>query len=208
MHRSHLLWPSTALLLATALAACGSDDPDQSGTDETPQAATTTADDTTAGGTTSDTATMDTATTDTTTDDAATATEGEAMGTGPVVSVTDTSLGPILVDSEGMTLYLFTQDSPDTSVCFDECLAAWPILEGEPTAGEGADESLLGSFTREDGTVHATYAGWPLYYFTQDQAPGDLTGQAVNDVWWVVDADGAAVTGAPEESGDDGGLGY
>lgn len=204
MNRTRTMLPATALIAATALAACGSDDPDQSGTDATPPAETTTED------MTEDM--TDAATTEDMTDDA-TASEdmsgqtGEAMGPGPVVMTADSELGTILVDGEGMTLYLFTQDSPDTSVCFDDCLAAWPILEGEPSAGGGADDSLLGSFEREDGTIQATYDGWPLYYFAQDQAPGDVTGQAVNDVWWVVNTDGEAVTEAP---GDDtaGGYGY
>lgn len=181
MHRSHLLSSATTLLLAMTLTACGSDDPDQSGTDEAPPGQTT---------------------------DTGEETGGAATGPGPVLSTADTALGPILVDGEGRTLYLFTQDSPSTSVCHDDCLAAWPVLEGEPTAGDGVDDSLLGSFEREDGTAQATYDGWPLYYFAQDQAPGDVTGQAVNDVWWVIDADGAAVTEAPEESDDGGGLGY
>ncbi|WP_256840148.1 COG4315 family predicted lipoprotein [Ornithinimicrobium faecis] len=192
MNRSHLLPTATALLLATALTACGSDDPDQSGTDATPTDETTAA---------------DAVSEDATTDEMTGETGGEPMGPGPVVSTAETELGPILVDGEGMTLYLFTQDSADTSVCFDDCLAAWPVLEGEPAAGDGADDGLLGSFEREDGTIQATYDGWPLYYFAQDQAPGDVTGQAVNDVWWVVNADGAAVTQAP---GDDssGGVDY
>ncbi|WP_161958384.1 hypothetical protein [Ornithinimicrobium cavernae] len=201
MHRTHLLWPATALLLATTLAACGSDEPDQSGTDATPPAETTTEE------TSEETTSEDMTDGGTTTDDMSGQT-GEAMGPGPVVSTADTDFGTILVDGEGMTLYLFTQDSPNTSACFDDCLAAWPILEGEPTAGEGADDSLLGSFEREDGTIQATYDGWPLYYFAQDQAPGDVTGQAVNDVWWVIDADGAAVTEAPGESDDGGGIDY
>lgn len=198
MHRSHLLWPATALLLATTLTACGSDDPDQSGTDGAQPGETSAAD------TTTEDMTDDATTTEEMTEDAA----GETMGPGPEVSVADTELGPILVDGEGMTLYLFTPDSPNTSTCFDDCLAAWPALEGEPTAGEGTDDSLLGSFERDDGTIQATYDGWPLYYFAQDQAPGDVTGQAVNDVWWVINADGAAVTEAPGESDDGGGGGY
>lgn len=198
MNRTHTLWPA-ALVAALVLTACSSDDPDQSGTDETPQGSS--ADE--APGTTedgdggTDTA-MDTSTA---TDDAA----GETMGPGPIVATADSDLGTILVDGEGMTLYLFTKDSPNTSVCMDDCLVAWPILEGEPSAGDGADDSLLGSFEREDGTVQATYDGWPLYYFAQDQAPGDTTGQAVNEVWWVVDADGKAVMGP---SGDDASGGF
>lgn len=184
MNRTRTLWPA-ALVAALLLTACGSDAPDQSGTDETPQGQSadspTTSDSMTSQGPSEDDA------------------SGDAMGTGPVVMTADTDLGTILVDGEGRTLYLFTKDSPNTSVCLEDCLVAWPILEGVPTAGDGADDSLLGSFARADGTVQATYDGWPLYYFAQDQAPGDTTGQAVNDVWWVVDADGEAVTGAPDD---------
>lgn len=198
MNRTHTLWPA-ALVAALVLTACGSDDPDQSGTEESPQGSsadeTPTSTEDGDGGT--DTA-MDTSTSS---GDAA----GDTMGPGPIVATADSDLGTILVDGEGMTLYLFTQDSPNTSVCMDDCLVAWPILEGEPTAGDGADDSLLGSFEREDGTVQATYDGWPLYYFAQDQAPGDTTGQAVNDVWWVVDADGKAVMSS---SGNDASGGF
>lgn len=118
--------------------------------------------------------------------------------TGTEVTTADTELGTILVDGDGMTLYLFTNDSPGMSSCTGDCLVAWPILEGEPTAGEGVDEGLLGSIEREDGTVQATYDDWPLYYFAQDTAPGDVTGQGANDVWFVLTPDGEMVTEAPE----------
>ncbi|USQ76150.1 COG4315 family predicted lipoprotein [Ornithinimicrobium cryptoxanthini] len=195
MNRTHTLWPA-ALVAALVLTACGSDDPDQSDTEETPQGQSADEDPTT----TSDGATTDSATTESPSEDATDDAAGDTIGPGPIVATADTDLGTILVDGEGMTLYLFTQDSPNTSVCMDDCLVAWPILEGEPSAGDGADDSKLGSFERADGTVQATYDGWPLYYFAQDQAPGDTTGQAVNDVWWVMDADGAAITGAPGDA--------
>jgi len=104
-------------------------------------------------------------------------------------------LGTILVDGKGMTLYLFTKDTQGSgeSVCEGECLAAWPPLLGEPQAGEGTDQALLGTITRSDGTTQASYNGWPLYYWVKDTAPGDTTGQGVNDVWWVLDANGDAI---------------
>lgn len=179
MNRSRALVSATALVLTAGLAGCGSDAPDQSGTEATPGGADEDAGPAGDAGDTED-------------------------GAGPVVATANSNFGSILVDGEGMTLYLFTQDSPDTSACTGDCLAAWPVLEGEPSAGDGVNAELLGSFEREDGTVQATYDGWPLYYFAQDQAPGDVTGQAVNEVWWVIDPDGAAITEAPDE--DMGGL--
>jgi predicted lipoprotein with Yx(FWY)xxD motif len=119
--------------------------------------------------------------------------------TAPDVTVTtaDSALGTILVDGDGMTLYLFTNDSPGVSTCEDGCLAAWPPLLGQPAAANGADESLLGTLTRADGTTQVTYNGWPLYHWAQDTAPGDTTGQGVNGVWWVVNPDGDPIGTTP-----------
>ena len=103
--------------------------------------------------------------------------------------------GVILVDAEsGMTLYYFEMDVKDSgeSVCLDGCLAAWPALlvpEGEtPVAGDGVDASKLGTITREDspGELQVTYDGLPLYFFANDEKPGDLKG--VYDNWIVVPA--------------------
>jgi hypothetical protein len=57
----------------------------------------------------------------------------------------ETELGEVLVDGDGRTLYLFTEDSPGESVCFDDCLAAWPplLVEGEPGIGDRLDVSLV-----------------------------------------------------------------
>ncbi len=118
--------------------------------------------------------------------------------TAPTVTVgtAESDLGQILVDGDGRTLYLFTADSPGVSTCEDACLAAWPPLLGEPEAGEGADAALLGTLVRSDGSTQVSYDGWPLYYWAQDAAPGDTTGQGVNEVWWVVSPSGEAI-GAP-----------
>lgn len=105
----------------------------------------------------------------------------------------ETDLGSIVVDGAGMTLYMFTEDSPDASACEGQCLENWPPLIGEPAAGSGVDESLLGSFEREDGRVQATYNRWPLYYWVGDSAPGDTSGQDVQNVWFVLGADGEPI---------------
>ena len=105
------------------------------------------------------------------------------------------TLGSFLVDDKGMTLYLFTKDTPNTSNCYDKCATAWPPLltTGSPAASEGLDASLLGTTQRKDGTMQVTYNGWPLYYYQKDKAPGDVTGQDVGDVWFVVSASGEQV---------------
>jgi predicted lipoprotein with Yx(FWY)xxD motif len=104
-------------------------------------------------------------------------------------------LGSFLVDDKGMTLYLFTKDTPNTSVCYDKCAVAWPPLltTGAPVAGQGVDASKFGTTTRKDGSMQVTYNGWPLYYYEKDKAPGDVTGQGVGGVWYVVSAAGEQI---------------
>ncbi len=109
------------------------------------------------------------------------------------------TLGSFLVDSKGMTLYIFTNDSPNTSNCYGGCATAWPPLltAGAPTGGTGVTASMLGTTTRTDGTTQVTYNGMPLYYWIKDKIAGDTTGQGVQNVWYVIDPTGTAVTGAP-----------
>ncbi|MFT3891393.1 MAG: hypothetical protein QM730_07140 [Anaerolineales bacterium] len=122
------------------------------------------------------------------------ATSAPIMGTAVDLGKSDT-LGSILVDDKGMTLYLFTKDTPNTSACYDKCATAWPPLltTGAPVAGDGVDASKLGTTTRTDGTTQVTYNGWPLYYYVKDQASGDVVGQDVGGVWYVLSAAGEKV---------------
>ena len=115
--------------------------------------------------------------------------------TRPIKKGNTDALGDFLVDSKGMTLYLFTKDEPGVSNCYDQCAEKWPPLlsEGDAIAGSGLDAALLGTTDRTDGTTQVTYNGWPLYYWYEDAAPGDTNGQTVGDVWYVVSPTGEAV---------------
>jgi len=113
-----------------------------------------------------------------------------------------TEFGPILVDGEGFSLYLFMADTQDsgTSTCGDDdgCATEWPPLvsQGSPVAGDGVDATLLGTITRDDGSLQVTYNGWPLYLFHEDEAPGDTNGQGLNEfggLWYLVTPIGEAV---------------
>jgi predicted lipoprotein with Yx(FWY)xxD motif len=116
-----------------------------------------------------------------------------ASASAPVtVTVKKTSLGTILVDDKGMTLYLFEKDKNGKSACDGACAEGWPPLltSGKAMAGSGLKPSLLGTTTRSDGTTQVTYGNWPLYYFAGDKAPGDTTGQDVDAFgaeWYVLD---------------------
>jgi predicted lipoprotein with Yx(FWY)xxD motif len=115
---------------------------------------------------------------------------------------TNAKLGQILVDDKGMTLYLFVADTGTASTCYTTCATIWPpvLTTGAPQPRTGAQASLLGTATRTDGKVEVTYAGHPLYYFVQDKAAGDITGQGINGfggLWWVLSPAGAAITTKP-----------
>ena len=118
-------------------------------------------------------------------------------------------LGQVLVDSAGMTLYVVTTDKEGESTCYGDCARAWPPLltEAPPQAGQGVDAALLSTAERTDGSVQVIYNGMPLYYYNQDNAPGDTNGQGVRDVWFVVDPSGSPLRSA-ERSIDRGGYEY
>jgi len=110
-------------------------------------------------------------------------------------------LGTIVVDARGRSVYVFDDDTPGSgeSACSGRCLAQWPPVEaghGKPTA-DGVD-ATLGTLERDDGTLQVLLNGSPLYLFAGDGEPGDVTGQAVEDVWWVVGPDGKKITEAPD----------
>jgi predicted lipoprotein with Yx(FWY)xxD motif len=111
----------------------------------------------------------------------------------PTLDVADSSLGEIVVDADGATLYVFVPDAGGASTCYDQCEENWPPLVGAVGAGEGIDASLIGTTERTDGSAQVTYAGWPLYYFAGDAAAGETNGQGLNEVWWVVAPDGSAI---------------
>ncbi|HSI65957.1 MAG TPA: hypothetical protein VK947_00980 [Planococcus sp. (in: firmicutes)] len=97
-------------------------------------------------------------------------------------------LGEYLADSEGMTLYYFTDDERETSNCVDACLFNWPAFTAsdieEP---EGYEDDDFDTITRDDnGEEQVTYKGYPLYYFRNDLAEGDVNGHGMNDAWYVV----------------------
>jgi len=137
-----------------------------------------------------------------------------ASGQAATVGVSNSSLGKILDDSKGDTLYLFAKDSGTKSACTGACASAWPPLRasGKPTVGSGATASIVGTTPRSDGKPQVTYNGHPVYTFTGDQSPGDTSGQGVNAFgarWYAISPAGNQVTSpAPSSSGGGGGGGY
>lgn len=98
---------------------------------------------------------------------------------GATVKVRATSLGRIVVNVQGRSLYLFERDRNDKSSCYGECAKFWPPLltRGEPVAGAGVKAKLLGVTRRKNGTRQVTYAGHPLYRYISDATAGQTTGE-------------------------------
>jgi predicted lipoprotein with Yx(FWY)xxD motif len=115
------------------------------------------------------------------------------------LAVAESSLGQIIVDGEGKTLYMFVPDEAGTPTCYDDCATAWPPLlaadAASVTVGTGLDQSKVTVVARTDGGSQVKYGNWPLYYFANDAAAGDVNGQGINDVWYVVGPDGEPIKG-------------
>lgn len=99
--------------------------------------------------------------------------------------------GKYLADPQGRALYYFKNDKVGKSNCSGECLVNWPAFTQEDfVAPEGFDKNDFDTITREDnGEKQVTYKGFPLYYFAKDQQEGDVNGQGVKDVWFVVNSE-------------------
>src|SRR5439155_22382472 len=95
------------------------------------------------------------------------------------VGVASSSLGRIVVDNKGRTLYLFEKDKNRRSTCYGPCATYWPPLltHGKPVARAGVNQSRLGTTRRANGSEQVTYAGHPLYRFVEDTKPGQLKGE-------------------------------
>ena len=161
-----------ALILSVALAGCGGSP--GTATSTPPPAVTSSA------ATTSPSATA----------------SSSAAAVGADMTVSSSSAGQIVVDSKGMTLYFFTKDVKDsgTSACTEACLTAWPIFtttSDAPTV-EGVT-GTVGTIASPDGKKHVTLNGMPLYYYAKDKAPGDVTGQGVGGVWYLVSPAGEMI---------------
>jgi predicted lipoprotein with Yx(FWY)xxD motif len=138
------------------------------------------------------------------------ATHASAAGSVAKVGVAKTSIGTVIVNGQGRTLYMFAADKHGKSACYGQCAHYWPPLltSGKPAAVKGAKASLLGTTRRKDGKLQVTYAGRPLYSFISDVTPGQTSGQGLNlsgGLWWAISPSGAL---DKQKASSGGGGGY
>lgn len=131
-----------------------------------------------------------------------------AGGTAKLATATVGSLGKVVVDGNGRTVYVFDKDSKGKSNCEGGCLAQWPAVAAGSGAPQlsGIDASLVSTITRSDGSKQLALNGMPLYVFAQDSQAGQAKGQAFGGLWWAVAANGQKVT--TQSGGSGNGNGY
>lgn len=167
------------VVMAAAIAGCGSD----------PETSAPTADATSA----TETAMK---TDDAMKSDAAMKDEAKTAKSDKTVRSGKTSYGTIIQDGRGRSLYLFTKDT-SKSKCYGDCARAWPplIVKGTPKAKGSVKADLLGTVKRRNGKLQATYNGHPLYYYVGETKANQVLCQAVAEfggIWYIVEPNGKA----------------
>lgn len=121
----------------------------------------------------------------------------------PIGVTNDPTLGAYLTGQNGMTLYIFKSDTPDTSSCSGACATNWPpltVANGTTITGPTGATGTFSLITRPDGTMQVAYDHQPLYYYAGDSAAGDTTGQGLNGKWFVAPPTSGAASTAPSAS--------
>lgn len=170
MNRNHLILLAGVTVLALLVAACGSEP-------------------------SSDDSSTESGTERNVVGDASPGVDEEETVAELLLAVADSDLGPILVDAEGFTLYVLLSSDGDPDACSGSCAEIWPPLAFDPVGelGRGLDPAQIGQAPRADGTTQAVYGGHPLYRYRDDSVPGDVNGQGINDIWFVLDPTGEVV---------------
>jgi predicted lipoprotein with Yx(FWY)xxD motif len=113
------------------------------------------------------------------------------------IETTKGDVGTYLSVGGGYALYQSKGDAPDVSNCSGDCIKNWPPLiipsDKAPVAGDGVNQSLIGTIKRADGNTQVTYNKLPLYGYVKDEKSGDHNGQGLNDsgnVWYLVSPSG------------------
>ncbi|HEY4268874.1 MAG TPA: hypothetical protein VGM94_11855 [Galbitalea sp.] len=124
-------------------------------------------------------------------------TKSVPAATGDDLATGTTSLGSIVVDGKGDTVYLFAKDTAGsgTSTCSGQCASIWPaVTTTSATPTVKGVTGTVGTIKRDDGSMQVTLNGWPLYTFASDKKPGDVGGQKVMGIWFALSPAGDKVT--------------
>ena len=110
----------------------------------------------------------------------AAASAGLAQAAAPVKTT-----GGMLVNTSGMTLYTFDNDTAGSgkSACNGPCAGLWPPVAADADAKPEGDMTII---ARDDGTKQWAFKGKPVYLYKSDMKAGDMTGDTFKNVWHVI----------------------
>lgn len=122
------------------------------------------------------------------------------------ISTAKTSLGTVVVDGSGRTLYLFAKDIGPKSTCSGACATDWPPVAASstPATAGGIPASALSLIHRSDGRQQVALDGHPLYAYAGDQAAGQVNGQGLDAFgakWFTLSPAGKRITAAAPSGG-------
>lgn len=123
-----------------------------------------------------------------------------APAAGPALSTGESSIGQIVVDVDGMTVYAYDRDEPGTnaSACDAVCLQMWPPVTSDTSKPEVVGVAgVVGTIPGPQGGNQVTVNGMPLYLFAGDPRPGSVAGQGMDNLWWALNPAGEKITTAP-----------
>ncbi|MGV9735639.1 COG4315 family predicted lipoprotein [Rhodococcus aetherivorans] len=111
-----------------------------------------------------------------------------------VITTANGPIGEMLFDRRDQAIYIFDREAGTVPDCYGDCAVAWPpvLTAGAPVAAGDADQGLLGTTSRSDGTAQVTYAGHPLYFYA-DEEPGQVLCHKVEEFggrWLAIDEAG------------------
>lgn len=133
-------------------------------------------------------------------------TGASASNDGDALSTASSSLGRIVVDGKGMTVYYYGKDTKGetASACTGACLTQWPPVTASGTPKVTGISGAVGTIDGPSGGKQVTIDGLPIYLFAGDSKAGDVNGQLLGNAWWAVAPDGSKITKAA--SGTSGGY--
>jgi predicted lipoprotein with Yx(FWY)xxD motif len=132
-----------------------------------------------------------------------------SSGSAAVKAVSNPTLGTLLTNSQGMTLYHLSGEQNGKFICTSAaCLGVWHPLIATSANASSSGVGSLGTVKRSNGMTQVTYKGAPLYTFAQDRQAGETNGQGIKDVGtWSAATTGAkaaapAAASPPASSGE------
>lgn len=128
---------------------------------------------------------------------------GGASSSGATLATAHTSLGTVVVDPQGRTVYAFDKDTPGagSSACTGSCANLWhPVTATSAGASADGVTGAVATTSADGGVRQVTLDGHRLYTYAGDSGPGQVSGEGVGTLWWVLSPSGQEIKAASSPS--------